>query len=61
MLNRQFTVVGLDFVHLDPCGGGCEYLLVISNHFSGFTKAEAYSEPNQTSKVERFAKIVKNF
>ena len=28
-------LVGLDFLHLAPCGEWYEYLLVISDHFQG--------------------------
>ena len=30
---------GLDFLHLDPCRKGCEYLLVITDNVLGFTQA----------------------
>ena len=37
--NASMELVGLDFFYLDPCGEGCEYLLVITDHFLGFTQA----------------------
>ena len=37
--NAHRELVGLDFLHLDPLKGGCEYLLVITDHFSGFIQA----------------------
>ena len=47
--NAPMKLVGLDFLHLDPCGGGYEYLLVITDHFTGFT--EVYPTANKKAKT----------
>ena len=31
-------LVGLDFLHLDTCVGGIQYLLVITDHFTRYTQ-----------------------
>ena len=42
-------LVGLESLHLDPCGGGYEYLLVITDHLTGFT--QAYPTANEKDKT----------
>ena len=42
-------LVGLDFLHLDPCGGGYEYLLVTTDRFTGFT--QTYPTANKKTKT----------
>ena len=32
-------LVGIDFLHFDPCSGGYKYLLVIRDHFTRFVYA----------------------
>ena len=49
--NLPMKLVGLDFIHLDPCGGGYEYLLVITDHHSRFT--QAYPTANKKAKTAR--------
>ena len=49
--NLPMKLVGLDFIHLDPCGGGYEYLLVITDHYSRFT--QAYPTANKKAKTAR--------
>ena len=46
---HPWNLVGLDFFYLDPCGEGCEYLLVITDHLLGFT--QAYPTTNTEAKT----------
>ena len=46
-------LVGLDFFYLDPCGEGCEYLLVITDHFLGFTQAYPTTSTKAKTGTER--------
>ena len=42
-------IVGIDFMHLDTCSGGYQYILVITDHFSRYT--QAYPTRNKVAKT----------
>ena len=44
--NALMVLVDLDFLHLDPCGRECQYLLVITDHFT-----QAYPTANKKAKT----------
>ena len=41
--------VGIDFLHLDPCSGDYEYLLVITDHFKMFV--QVYPTTNKSART----------
>ena len=43
------TLFGLDFLHLDTCSGGYQYLLVLTDHFSKFV--QVYPTTNKSAKT----------
>ena len=46
---RSLEIIGIDFLHLDTCNGGYEYLLVVTDHFT--KHAQAYSASNKSAKT----------
>ena len=47
--NAHMELIGIDLLHLDPCCGGYEYLLVITDNFTRFT--QVYATRNKSSKT----------
>uniref|UniRef100_A0A7M5XBV7 Uncharacterized protein n=1 Tax=Clytia hemisphaerica TaxID=252671 RepID=A0A7M5XBV7_9CNID len=57
-----FEIVTTDFLHLDKCRGGYEYLLVVTDHFTRFAQVFPTKNKRAKSAADKiFNEIVPNF
>ena len=56
--SSPLQLVGIDFQHLDPCSGGYEYLLVITDHLQGSSKYTKQQTGAQEQQLRSYTTIL---
>ena len=60
--SAPFELVCIDFLHLDACQGGWNYVLLVTDHFTRFTQAYATKDNSSTSAANKlFFEFVLHF